>query len=192
MLQELQYIHDSIDEYFEQICLHAFSIYKKARKEARDALDDEQERIAIQLIDWQDFTIVATLTFSPEEDIHLPEPENDIHSIQRAIMYRQMHALDSFSIPTDTKDDMVDIHLSKTIMPTNTTTTTTNNTVQIAKEEINSNKKVLNELQDTKKTLDILLDKEINSIRGNNDTSGGNNAFRLESVDEAEIIDETK
>uniref|UniRef100_A0A0A9X2D3 Putative splicing factor 3A subunit 1 n=1 Tax=Lygus hesperus TaxID=30085 RepID=A0A0A9X2D3_LYGHE len=73
----------------------------------------------MQLIDWQDFSVVATITFSPDEDIRLPEPENDIASIQRAITYRQMHALDTaFTTDSNTKNlENFDIQLATTVLP---------------------------------------------------------------------------
>lgn len=58
---------------------------KQLELERQKDADTEQERIAMQLIDWHAFVVVETITFNKDEEDLLPEPKETIEEINRML-----------------------------------------------------------------------------------------------------------
>ena len=62
---------------------------------AAGAAEEEAEAVRMLQVDWHDFAVVETVHFAPEEDAYLPEPQQGIDAIVRALSLRAAAARDA-------------------------------------------------------------------------------------------------
>jgi splicing factor 3A subunit 1 len=66
--------------------------YIKQQKDSdeKNQVSQEQERVAMQLIDWHSFVVVETITFVSDDEEFLPQPKTSIEDINRMLAAQEL------------------------------------------------------------------------------------------------------
>jgi splicing factor 3A subunit 1 len=74
---------------------HARWARHRLARAAEEQTAQEEETVSMLAVDWQNFSLVGTVTFAPEEDPYLPEPQPTIEAIDRALELQEQAAAEA-------------------------------------------------------------------------------------------------
>lgn len=79
---------------------------KRIEEEKRKVFNEEEERVAMALIDWHTFAVVENITFAPEEEDLLPAPRHTIEDINRMLAQQTLEDVGGAVQEMDMEMDM--------------------------------------------------------------------------------------
>ncbi len=85
----------SVEELMKDLTLRAKYKLREIIQKEQQSATDEQERVAMQLIDWHSFVVAGTVTFSRDEDPYLPAPHKTIEEIENALAMAEHYAAEA-------------------------------------------------------------------------------------------------